>query len=383
MQQTLTILPTAVIRRLGQSYATWFQHSKSFVLLEEPAYDVLQLYNEGEPADRIISVCNEKYGHLEENIPAFTHEMIEIFQHFNHPENAVTFSLDPSVIKSVPDSVYSVKTYQLGSKAVSVHYQNEFLEFSIHPLFAHLAVSDSPIAAHSIELFENTRFCFFRYNSQIVDIFKKKHLEFFTGSVKQQIYSTLYNRDYNSWMMALHASGIIKNNQAILFSAVGGSGKSTISAMLKAHGYGYLSDDFITADENGEVYPFPAAISVKQGAAETLSEFYPELKDMNPERAHTGKQVRYLPVHNHTEIREAPYPVRALVFIGYNKQAPFLFEEVEKKDALQLLLKETWVNPVPENVSRFFAWIENTRFFRLRYSKTAEALDATDKLFAL
>jgi hypothetical protein len=382
MQQTQAISPDTVIRKLSQSYATWFQPSKSFVLLEEPAYDVLRLYTEGQSADRIISLCTDKYGHLEENIPAFTNEMIEMFQHFNHPENAVSVSLDHSVIKSVPASVFSVKTYKIGDKTVSVQYQNEFLESSIHPLFAHLADSVSPIAAHKIELFENSRFFFFRYNGQIVDVFKKKHLEYFTGSVKQQIYSTLYNRDYSSWMMALHASGIIKNNQAILFSAAGGSGKSTISAMLKAHGYGYLSDDFIAADENGAVYPFPAAISVKEGAAERLSEFYPELKEMNSERAFTGKQVRYLPVHNQDEISEAPYPVKALVFVSYKKSAPFVFEEVEKKEALQILLEETWVNPKAENVSRFFSWVDKTPFFRLQYSETAQALEATEKLFA-
>lgn len=371
------------MRRLGQSYAAWFQPSKSFVLLEEAAYDVFRLYKEGQSANHIISVCNEKYGHFEENISAFTHEVIELIRHFNHPENGVSVSLNPSAIKSVPASVYSVKTYKTGNKAVSVHFQNEFLEFAIHPLFEHLADSNAQIAAHNIELFENSRLFFFRYNGQPVDAFKKKHAEYFTGSVKQQIYSILFNRDYNNWMMTLHASGVVKNVQAVLFSAAGGAGKSTISAILKAYGYGYLSDDFIAADENGDVYPFPAAISVKEGAAERLSEFYPQLKEMNPERAFTGKQVRYLPVYNQTEINEAPYPVKALVFVRFKKSTPFVFEEVEKKEALQLLLKETWVNPNVENVSRFFGWVEKTRFFRLQYSRTAEAVEATEKLFAL
>jgi hypothetical protein len=153
--------------------------------------------------------------------------------------------------------------------------------------------------------------------------------------------------------------------------------------MLKAHGYGYLSDDFIAADHNGEVYPIPAAISVKEGAVKRLFGFYPELKEKDSELAFTGKKVKYLPVHNQAEIEAAPYPVKALVFVNYNHSAPFVFEEVEKREALQLLLKETWVKPEAENVSLFFDWIDKTRFFRLRYSKTSEALEATQKLFAL
>ncbi len=388
MQKTQTSSPNTVILKLGYSYATWFQPSKSFVLFEEPAYDVFRLYKQGYSLNHIISVCNEKYGHLEENISAFTHEMIKMIQHLNQPENAVSISLRPSVIKSVPASVYSVKTYKIGNKTISMYYQNDFLEFSIHPLFIHLTDvsltdSESQNSAHKIELFENNRLFFFRYNGQIVDVFKKKHIEYFTGSVKQQIYSILFNKDYNGWMMTLHASGVVKNRQAIMFSAAGGAGKSTISAILKANGYGYLSDDFIAADDNGEVFPFPASISVKEGAAERLSVYYPELKEMNPVRAITGKQVRYLTVRNQTEINNAPYPVKALVFVKFKKSAPYLFEKVEKKDALQLLLKETWVNPDTENVSRFFDWVGKTPFFRLQYSKTNEALEATEKIYAL
>lgn len=383
MQQTQNSTPNTVIRKFGQSYAAWFQPSKSFVLFEEPAYDVYRLYTEGHSLNDIISGCNEEYGHLEGNITTFTNEIIERVRYLNNPGNTVSVSLNTEGIKSVPGTVFSVRTYKMGSKSITVRFQNEYLEFSLHPLFAHLTDSETTNSEHQIELFENSRMFFFRFNGQIMDAFRKKDTEYFTGSVKQQIYSILYNREYSNWMMTLHASGVVKNSQAILFSAAGGAGKSTISAMLKAHGYGYLSDDFIAADRNGEVYPFPAAISVKEGAAERLSEFYPELKEMNQERAFTGKQVRYLPVHNQTEIDEAPYPVKALVFVDFKKSAPFIFEEVDKREALPLLLKETWVNPVPENVSRFFDWVGKTPFFRLQYSQTSEALEATEKLFAL
>lgn len=382
MLKTQSSESNTVIRKFGQSYAAWFQLSKMFVLLEEPAYEVFKLYTERHSLNDIIAVCNEKYGHLEGNIATFTKEIIEKIKYLNNPENAVSVSINHAEIKSAPATVFSVKTYKTGNKSISVHYQNEYLESSIHLLFAHLEESETPNPERQIGLFENNRMVFFRYNGKIVNAFRKKDIEYFTGSVNQQIYSALFNRAYNNWMMTLHASGVIKNGQAIIFSAAGGAGKSTISAMLKAHGYGYLSDDFIAADDNGQVYPFPAAISVKEGAAKRLSEFYPELKEINSERAFTGKQVRYLPVHNQTEINEAPYQVKAFVFINFKKSASFIFEEVEKREALQLLLKETWVNPNAENVSRFFDWVEKTSFFRLQYSKTNEAFEVAERLFA-
>ncbi len=383
MQKTQSSSPKPVIRKLGQSYASWFQPSKSFVLLEEPAFDVYQLYTEGHSLKHIISVCNEKYNHLDGNITTFTREIIEKVQYLNNPENAVSVSLNPEGIKSVPATLFSEKTYKMGDKTISVRYQNEYLEFSLHPLFAHLADTETQNPEHQIELFENSRMFFFRYNGQIMDAFRKKDIEYFAGSVKQQIYSILFDRDYNAWMMTLHASGVVQNGEAILFSAAAGSGKSTISAILKAHGFEYLSDDFIAADGNGKVYPFPASISVKEGASKRLSEFYPELKEKDVELAFTGKKVKYIPVHNQKEIDAAPFPVKALVFINFNSNKKFDFEEVEKREAIQLLLRETWVKPEAENVSLFFDWIENTQFYRLTYSKTGEALEAVEKIFAL
>jgi hypothetical protein len=59
MQQTQSSAPKTVIRRFGQSYATWFQQSKSFVLPEEPAFDVFRLYTEDVAVQDIIVACTE------------------------------------------------------------------------------------------------------------------------------------------------------------------------------------------------------------------------------------------------------------------------------------------------------------------------------------
>jgi hypothetical protein len=181
-------------------------------------------------------------------------------------------------------------------------------------------------------------------------------------------------------MSMLHASGIISNNRAILFSAAAGSGKSTISALLKAHGYGYLSDDFIAVDLHGNAYPFPAAISVKEGAVDALSVYYPELTNQLTKQSFVGKQVKYLPVFN-IDKHSTGVPVKAFVFVQFTKSEPFNFEEVTKKKALELLLQETWVNPTPELVMAFFDWIGVTDFYRLTYSDNEKMISTIKNLF--
>ncbi|HSO85185.1 MAG TPA: hypothetical protein VLQ91_01440, partial [Draconibacterium sp.] len=232
-----------------------------------------------------------------------------------------------------------------------------------------------------ISVFEKDEILIFTHNNQIIDAFKKEDMHYFTGCIRQMMYSVLYNRGYNDWMMALHASSVVKNNQAVVFSATGGSGKSTLSALLKAKGYYFINDDFITADENRNVYPFPSAISVKDGSVKTLSEFYPELKNISTKETLIGKIVRYLPVENVSGDYEKGFPVKAFVFVKYDRRAEAVFEEVNKKTALQELLKETWVKPEPENVEKFFDWVENTRFYRLQYSDNQQALDIVSEIF--
>ena len=377
-------LNNTIVKKLENAHAIWFQNSKSFILFEEPAFDVFQMVTQEKNPSEITKTCILKYGHLEENIGQFVNEIIQNINFYNNSENAIEVSL-PSKIEDDLQSATSLSyvIYKLGNKRITLCYNNDYLKHAFHPLLKHLEIQPDLPGESSIEVIEKAGKYHFKFNGIKSEIFAAENIEYFTGSVKQQMYSILYDKEFNDWMMTLHASGILKNGKAILFSAAGGSGKSSVAAILKAHGYGYISDDFIAADASGNVYPFPAAISVKEGAVKTLSEFYPELKEKDLELAFTGKKVRYLPVHNESETEAAPFPVKALVFVSYNNSSSFIFEEVGKKEALQLLLKETWVNPLPENVTRFFDWVEKTPFYRLQYSKTNEALDVAEKLFAI
>jgi hypothetical protein len=161
---------------------------------------------------------------------------------------------------------------------------------------------------------------------------------------------------------------VYHNGKAFIFSASAGSGKSTVAAILKANGPGYVSDDFIAATTNGNVYPFPASISVKEGAMQVLSGYYPELNEKDLEKASTGKMVRYLPVNNFTESLPDGIPVAGFIFVNYKAGSGFSLAEVAKKEALQLLLQETWVNPKTSFIQAFFEWVEKTPFYKMTYS---------------
>lgn len=372
---------TVIVRPIHNSYVLWFVNSKSFVLLQEPAFEVYRLFSEGNSILKIKEICLDKFGHLEEDIPRFVDEIIRYVLYFNNPKNAPMISVADQFPVVPPCNEFCTSIdYQFGQSKIRIKYQDEYLKFVIHPLISHLETVADSAPKNILECFEQVQLLLLKSNEKLIAAFGTEDFEFYKGAILQQIYSLIYDRGFNDWMMILHASGVVANHQAIVFSAAAGSGKSTISALLKAQGYQYLSDDFIAADEQGHVYPFPAAISVKDGSVKTLEEFYPELQSILPEEAFTGKMVRYIPVNNLPVGSEQGYPVKAFVFVNYSQSEPFALEPVETEEALQLLLKETWVKPTAENVNCFFNWLQQTSFYRLRYSNTQEAIEAVEKL---
>ena len=371
-----------IIKSFGNTHAIWFQQSKSFLLLEEPAFEVFKNYFAEVEKEEITEICQQKYGHLDGNIPQFVDEIIEHIRYYDNPENVDDISSKSLLSGDIKaESFLPQVNYKIGNKHIAVSYGSEYLKFAIHPLIAHLEIDIQENPKHIIECFQRDDLLVAKYNGQIVEAFHADKIEYFTGGVKQLMYSILYDRGYNDWMTMLHASGITSNNRAILFSAAAGSGKSTISAILKAHSFGYLSDDFIATDVAGRAFAFPAAISIKEGSIKTLTEYYPELLINKTKKSFIGKSVKYIPVFNITEESYEGVPVKAFVFVKFSKTDKHVFEKVDKKEALQLLLKETWVNPEPEVVTGFFNWVEKTTFYKLHYSETGQALAAVQQIF--
>lgn len=371
-----------ILKKFENSSAIWFQQSKSFLLLEEPAFDVFSLHNEDVKKEEIVKICKKKYGDLEENISQFVDEIIQYSNYYNSAVNAVKISKVSSLNGEINAGILLPPVhYKLGAKTISILYDNEHLKFAIHPLIAHLETKVQGNSEFVLECFENKDIAIIKLNGKVIEAFSTEGMEYYTGAVRQLLYSILCDREFNDWMAMLHASGIVSNNKAVLFSAASGSGKSTISAILKAKGYDYLNDDFIATDKKGNVYPFPAAISVKEGSVQILSEYYPELLNTETKETFIGKMVKYLPVYNVKTDLIKGTKVKAFVFVNYSKSGGFNFEEVNKKQALQYLLEETWVNPEPEYVTGFFEWVERTDFYSLQYSKTNEALEVVQKIF--
>jgi HprK-related kinase A len=71
--------------------------------------------------------------------------------------------------------------------------------------------------------------------------------------------------------LLLHAASVEREGRALLMTGLSGAGKSTLAALLGERGWRLMGDEFALLDaRSGELYPFPRAISLKNGAIPVL-----------------------------------------------------------------------------------------------------------------
>jgi hypothetical protein len=329
----------------------------------------MQSFVNGKNNAEIIKIIKKLYGHSENDTDTFVNETIQRIKLYNNSKTSIQVSKKHEAKYELnPGDFQFRKNYRFGNTVLTIDYHDEWMQHLLHPSFMHCETTEHSGQKNHIRCYRTKNLLVLTHNDKLIEAFDSGSVEYYKGAVSQLVYSLIYKKSFSGWMCTLHASGVHQNNRAFVFSAAAGSGKSTVSAILKANGLGYVSDDFIAAAPNGNVYPFPASISVKEGSFPVLSTYYPELREKTPEKASTGKMVRYLQVNNFARDLKNGIPVKGFVFVSYKSGSGFNLSEVNKKEALQLLLKETWVNPKPAFVQAFFEWVEKTPFYRMTYS---------------
>ncbi len=370
-----------VKRKIGQSYLVWFQNSNMYFRLEEPAWFVFKQVCNRHKTETIAGIFSNRYGMSYTDSLTFTTDIRHTINKMNQPrkrdklEGAILYDLEE--FNFTPFSTYH---YEMGSKIVKITYGTSWLENYIHPLIKHLETHEDISDENIFELFYFQDKVVFRFNKIVRGSWSKGESQFVKGNVFVELINVLHDKIDEDWLMTVHASAISNGRKTILFSAAAGSGKTTIAALLQTKGYQLISDDFVPIDQDSfHAYPFPIAMSVKEGSMEVLTSHYPVLEDKPLNYINPEKSVRYLPVES---IRmKMIFPVKEFIFIKYDNTVDFIFEKLDPVKAIQQLLDESWILPSPENVSVFFNKIVQTSFFQLTYSNNEKALEAIKQLF--
>jgi hypothetical protein len=135
----------------------------------------------------------------------------------------------------------------------------------------------------------------------------------------------------------LHASAILYNGKAILFSGQCGAGKSTIATAFIKHGAGLISDDITVIDpscDNFFAIPSFSQIKLWPDSIQALG-FNPA----NFERFRPKIEKRKLIIENAQKER---HEIRAIYFLKKNNMNKHTIEEMSIKSKITMLEKNTF-----------------------------------------
>lgn len=136
----------------------------------------------------------------------------------------------------------------------------------------------------------------------------------------------------------LHAAVLVKNNKAIIFPALPGSGKSTLSVYLGLAGWSVYSDEMAIIDVvSHNVIPVFRPVCLKNDSISLVKSWYPTAT-LTPVCRDTQKgDVAHAKVLSWQHYQQlTPVPVKAVVFPKYQKGAGLNIYPLEQVDAFEL-----------------------------------------------
>jgi hypothetical protein len=164
------------------------------------------------------------------------------------------------------------------------------------------------------------------------------------GTSLYQLAYTLMNEviyhciDKDATRHALHAGGVCRNGACILLPGTSGSGKSSLTAWLVAHGYQYLSDELVFLSDDATVAPLTRPISLK--VETTQFPWLPsedELKRAHGISSNRGSMIPHRLLNPEYQVEQ--HSVTHFVFPKYRPGAETEFQEVSPARSILYLMQ--------------------------------------------
>lgn len=176
------------------------------------------------------------------------------------------------------------------------------------------------------------------------------------------------------WLALLHAASVAMPFGAVVLAAASGSGKTTLAGALLAAGGILLADDITPLEADSlAAWPFPLAMSVKEGSWPLFTRMHPSFAAVPPVRIGASR-VRYFQP-DHPLAFPAPHRVAMLVAPRYRQGASPALTRLSPADLLRhLVATGTWPPSDPAGLQQMLAWLRDLPAFLLTYGELADAV---------
>ena len=374
----LNIQAIFLLKPIDDKTVLWSSRDNQYLVLENTTALLVSKLSKGIALEDISRELSQELSLPIKETTDFVLDLKKRFIDTTPPSKSNTTDSFKDVV--VPNHFFVEKFYKINNLIIKACFESEEACFLIHPKFEHLEVA-SQKHDFCFKTFTHNARIFLAVDNKLIGSWPFDEIHYFQGKFSMQLIQKIHDMQEDKWLGVFHASAVSNKKSAMLFLGDSGNGKSTSLALLQAHGFDCIADDFVpVAAQSQEIYSFPAAISVKKTSLDTLLPFYPELSDSKEYDFKVAQKiVRYLKPNNNDF--SSHLPCKGLVFIKYIKDAPLSCEKIDKITAFQKLVPDSWLSPIKENAAIFLDWFAALDCFKLTYSNNTEMVAQVSKLF--
>lgn len=365
----------------NDTHVVWLAGINRYIQLKEPAFRVFELWAKGGEKSDIAGSCSARYFLPEVESMRFVEEIISevqsLFEYNHHPAG---IKCEENNTPLNPE-YFSEHTYKIGNHFFRFCYRNEYLKELFHPLFLHHETESGTACDSRFELFNAGVQDGFRVNNSAPHFFPVSEIDGFQGAVFMEMLNVIHDKKSEDWMGVIHASAVTDGSSAVVFAAPSGSGKTSIALLMMAAGFNLLSDDFVpVAIHKPEIYHFPAGVSVKRGSVKFLQEHLPHFF-ARVRAGGTESEIFIPPAAKSVLLTNVP--AKAIVFVNYNPSTKYELKKESNLQAMNQLVKQSWIAGTPEAAERFLDWYFRLPVYSLTYSDNEKAVHGMRELFGM
>lgn len=363
-----------LVKKLDNAHVVWFEASNQWVKFDEPQWLIFSFYVKGTELNEAANKFAKKYSTSQSEAAQLVGSFYKSLGKLFNPDFSIPdFCVDSNFVKSYQPLRTRKRYYSFKNKAFSIVYGSPSLEKYIHLPIKNLETEEGPTGQ---------KFEVFVHNSKYVLKVGEQNAKFFaaqdSGQLKRLLYIEManffYEKNASDWLAFIHGSAVLKNDEVLILTSEGGSGKSTMAGLLLKHGFELFSDDFIPVDSaSPKVFPFPASLCVKNDAISMLKEQGFTL--FEPAKSN----LAYVVQHRGSEPTK-PCKKLKVVFIKYNSNVDFQLNPISTLEALYHFFQEGWVGNDLKRARKFISWFSKLEFYRLEFSNNGKAIHALTDL---
>lgn len=289
--------------------------------------------------------------------------------------------------KTKPDTIPNPaieQHYRFGKCSFSINYSSERLMELIHPNLSHGQSDNLQQPKAVFDIFESDGLLHLFKNKHFVGSYEPHRFHFLQGKFAMELLTTLYDNTESDWLATFHASTVSNGKEAIMLIGDSGNGKSTFSALLMASGLDLLADDLTPMlAEDGQLYRFPSAISIKEGAFNAIGQLFHDFDSLETHKSLSKHiMVRYLPPTVPFEGAKNHFDCQKIILVTYDSNSAYCeLKPCAPEKLLQVLIPDSWISPKKEHSQKFLDWLGRLSFYQLNYSNSETAVKMFKQLF--